>query len=322
MNCCSRENRLAFLLLPCLAAGVLFLVFASQTFAQSLPVALTPTRFEFAGSSGDTLTGTLEFWNGTDAFLPVSLESADFEPQGEAGHVSVGARQSPEDSLKDWVKPALSSLAVAPKQSIHLAFSIMIPPHADPGTHWGVILVKSQPAGSGGGSAIQSSVGAIVLLQVQGEHREAMHLESFEAPRFLEAVPVSFVLRLRNEGTVHLKPSGSIAVRNVFGKEVARAPLPEWNVLPGAVRRFEVKAGDGFWFGRYTAELDATYGRDRHIIQGSVKFWVVPWKTAGPTAVVWVGLAVFVIVKRENFKTAFRVLRTDEGTDARGPGRV
>jgi hypothetical protein len=115
---------------------------------------------------------------------------------------------------------------------------------------------------------------------------------------------------------VHLKPSGSVTVRNIFGKEVARVQLPEWNVLPGAVRRFDVSAGDGFWFGRYAAELDATYGRDRHIIQGSVKFWVVPWKTAGPTFIVWVVLAVFVIVKRRNFKAAFRVLRAGEGADA------
>src|SRR2546426_8685093 len=56
-----------------------------------------------------------------------------------------------------------SSLRYLPINSTDEAdFSIAIPQTADPGTHWGVILVKSQPQERSGGSAIQASVGAIV----------------------------------------------------------------------------------------------------------------------------------------------------------------
>src|SRR5438046_10551227 len=126
-------------------------------------------------------------------------------------------------------------------------------------------------------------------------------------------------MRLRNDGTVHLKPSGSITVRNIFGEEVARVALPEWNVLPGAVRKFEATAGDGYWLGRYTAEIDATYGQDRHIIQGSVKFWVVPWKKLTFELGIAALFLLFVILARGRFRAAWHVLRTGEEEPPQAP---
>jgi len=214
---CSR-NRKTLLLAALLLAGIFSFLAPSIHAAGPIPVAITPTRIEFAASAGERLTGTVEFWNGTDDQLPVHLETDDLAVQGEEGHAVVGGEEDPTNSLKAWVTLAIPDLVVFPKQKIKLDFTIDIPANADPGSHWGALLVRTAPVSSAGGAAVQVRVGTILLVDVYGEAKEKLVLESFSVPRFLEEPPVTLVARFRNYGTVHEKPAGTIEVRNMFGQ--------------------------------------------------------------------------------------------------------
>ena len=305
--------------------GGIFTPLPSNADTQSLPIALSPTRIEFAAYPGDALTGTLEFWNGTDGSLAVNVMAEDFTPQDEEGHVAVTAPAIPNTppqssppggeenhSLAGWIAPEYPSLTVFPGQDIPLGFTVRIPPAAEPGSYWGAVLVKALPAETGAGSAIEASVGAIVLLRVYGEAKQSLAVESVDAPKFSEASPITLAVRFRNNGTVHLKPSGVISVRNIFGREVSRVALPEKNVLPGFVRKVQADVGEGLRGGRYTATLEARYGAANQALHAEMAFWVFPWKTYGPAALIWTGLAGFVIAKRRNFRAAFQALRENE----------
>ena len=182
-------------------------------------------------------------------------------------------------------------------------------------------MVRAGLPGAGGtGAAIQTSIGAIVLVNVYGDAKELMALESVEAPRFMEAGPVGLLLRFWNDGTVHEAPAGAVVVRNLLRQEVARIVLPERNVLPGSARRMDVSISDGLWLGRYTAEIEATYGKDRHLIQGSVRFWVVPWRRLLVELGIATAFLLLVYVWRNRFGAAWHVLRTGEEPGA-GKGR-
>src|SRR5437870_13373051 len=98
--------------------GGFFLTFPLQALASPLPVAIDPTRFEFTASRGEQLSGTLEFWNGSDMGLPIEMETADFTPQDEEGHVTVGGEEDSANSLKTWITPVYPELTVYPKQNI------------------------------------------------------------------------------------------------------------------------------------------------------------------------------------------------------------
>src|SRR6266478_7139185 len=99
---CSRKTET--LLLPTFLLTGIFSFVAPGVFAAGpIPVAITPTRMEFAASRGERLTGTVEFWNGTDDQLPVHLETADVAVQGEEGHAVVGGEEDATNSLKAWV---------------------------------------------------------------------------------------------------------------------------------------------------------------------------------------------------------------------------
>ena len=165
-------------------------------------MAIRPAHFEISASPGDQVKATVYFWNGTDIELPVHMESEDIRPQDEEGHVAGGAEDA-VNSLKSWVKPVYSDVVVFPKQEIALDFTIDVPPNADPGSHWGGVVVQTAPVFTGGGAAIQSRVGTIVLLRVAGEAKEKLTLESMSMPRFAESPPIALEARFKNEGTVH-----------------------------------------------------------------------------------------------------------------------
>jgi hypothetical protein len=293
--------------LACLIAGSFaFLPYLAS--AAPLPVALRPAHFEITASPGDQLKATVYFWNGTDVELPVHMESEDIRPQDEEGHVA-GEAEDAVNSLKDWVKPVYPDVVVFPKQEIALDFTIDVPPNADPGSHWGGVLVRTAPVLAGSGAAIQSRVGTIVLLRVSGLAKEKLTLESFSLPRFAESPPITLEARFKNEGTVHEAPAGDIEVRNVLGWLVATGTLPVRNVWPGDTRKIEASVGDGVWLGRYTVLLRARYGDDQEL-DSQAKIWVVPWRTQGWKVLLGIGILAFVIWKRRNFGGFWYALRT------------
>lgn len=289
---------------------VAFLFFAAPAFA-ALPVSINTTRIEITANPGDNAASSFTFWNGTDEFLPVSLEAADFLPSDEEGHVTVGGRIPEGNSLKEWIHPEYAQLAVAPQTEFEFRFSVDVPKNADPGTHYGVLLVSTAPVSQGAGAAIQTKIGPIILVKIGGAVKERLSLESFTTPTFLDSPPISLAARFRNEGTVHLAPVGDIEVRNLLGWLVATGTLPRRNVLPGAVRSIEASIGaEGIWFGRYTVSLRSTYGLNNTELDAQRTVWIVPWRTQGWKVLVGIGVLALVIWKRRNFGSAWYFLRT------------
>lgn len=278
--------------------------------AQGLPVAIETTRIEITGYPGESASSSFPFWNGTEEFLPVHLETADFAPQDEEGHVSVGAKIPEGNSIKGWIHPELNDFAVAPKTAFDMRFRVDIPSTADPGTHYGVLLVSAAPVVKAGGAATQVKIGPLILVRVLGDVKEKLTLESLSVPHFAESPPIMLSVRFRNEGTVHEAPIGDIEVRNMFGEFVATGTLPVRNVLPGAIRKVEASVGDGLWLGRYTVLLRATYGDNGQELVSKQYVWVVPWRTQGWKVLLGLGLVIWVIVARRRFRAFWYVLKT------------
>ena len=130
------------------------------------------------------------------------------------------------NSLKNWVKPVYPDVVVFPKQEIALDFTIDVPPNADPGSHWGGVLVRTAPFFTGGGAAIQTRVGTIVLLRVSGEAKEklAVLLRATygDAVQELSARRVIWVVPWRSQGWKLLLGIGVLAIviwkRRRFGR--------------------------------------------------------------------------------------------------------
>src|SRR5713226_1374503 len=197
--------------------GIPIIALALPALAGPLPAAINTTRIEITASPGEKVSSSFTFWNGTDGFLPIHLEAADVSPQDEEGHVTAGTQIPEGNSLKEWLHPELNDLDVLPRQEYEMRFTVDVPTTADPGTHYGALLVTTAPIAQTGGAAIQMKIGPIILVKVLGSVTEKLTLESFTVPRFTESPPIALEVRFKNEGTVHVAPSGTIEVRNMFG---------------------------------------------------------------------------------------------------------
>jgi hypothetical protein len=80
-----------------------------------------------------------------DSPVGLGLEGADVAPQDEEGHVTAGAKIPEGNSLKEWLHPELNDFAVAPRQEFEMKFTVDVPTTADPGTHYGALLVATAP---------------------------------------------------------------------------------------------------------------------------------------------------------------------------------
>jgi archaellum component FlaF (FlaF/FlaG flagellin family) len=154
---------------------------------------------------------------------------------------------------------------------------------------------------------------------------------SLEVPAFstsqhvYEYLPATFNVQFHNTGNTILQPYGNVFVQRTASSKTPLATLvvneTKGYILPGSTRTVSAQWNDGFatyqpvatdgstrkhlqvdWsklshfrIGRYTAKLVAVYSDGQHDIpiEGTVTFWVIPWRAILLFIVTVVGLWLF-----------------------------
>jgi hypothetical protein len=155
-------------------------------------------------------------------------------------------------------------------------------------------------SGAAGKTRLISRIGSLLLVRVNGLGNESGALEDLKllGPKkiFYEKKPQGFEILFRNDGNVHLVPSGKIKVKNMLGKIVAELPVDAYFALPDSLRYREVQWDGGFGFGRYTANLSLYRGYGNQFDEDSLAFWVLPWKVL---VGIFLVLCVFYYISRK-----------------------
>lgn len=250
---------------------------------------ISPALVELNAAKGNTYNITLNIRNVTASDLVYSLSADDFTAAGESGipKVALNSNLPVTASIKTWVT-MIPKFTLQSQKSKTIVAQIVVPSNAEPGGHYGVLRFSGQtPELEGTGVSIQASAGVLLLIRVDGDITEKADLSSFYSANaddkqswFFENGPIKFVTRIQNEGNIHIKPVGSIEVRDMFGGLVSTIPANEEksNVLPDSIRRFEGSYNKDWMFGRYTANLTLGYGSTGQAITNTITFWVIPYK--------------------------------------------
>ena len=273
-------------------------VFASVNHASAM--AVSPVKFDFEIAPGQAVQERIRLLNDTNQKETFTLFAENFIAQGEdGGQAYVGRDHS--TGLASWIRPSAPSVTLNPGEAKEFPFLISIPQNAEPGGHYATIFFARAGNQSGGsGVGVAEEIGVLLLVRVPGNIREEASIESFRVipDATSDRLPVHFELRIRNTGSVHLRPKGTIAVKNMLGYTVARVATNSQDsaVLPNSVRRLIsswVKAEDleegflyelvnewrNFAIGRYTATAELTYGsRNIALSHDRIVFWVWPWR--------------------------------------------
>jgi hypothetical protein len=289
-----------------LLAGILLTFLPVDALAASTPATgspgqgleISPPVIELLADPGQTVKATIRVRNITKGELIAKGRADDFGAGNDESGQPKFLLDEPGDSrysLKRWVS-GVPDLRLAPSELKTTTVTIAVPKNAEPGGHFGVVRFTAVPPDvEGTGVALSASVGALILLKVSGEIRNELSVAEFSAGQrlpakegmpglidqrsFFEYGPVEFVVRLKNGGSVHEKPQGSIVVTNTFGKQIGSLKVNPrgGNILPDSIRRFEQELAAKKLFGHYTAKLSISYAGGKKL-SSNVGFWVIPWK--------------------------------------------
>lgn len=275
---------------------------ASANAAQGIEI--SPALVELNAAKGNTYVIKLTVTNVTSSDLTYNTSVDDFTAKDETGSPRVVLdSQLPETaSIKTWLG-TVEGFTLKSRQSRIISVQVTIPEQAEAGGHYGVLRFSGRaPELKDTGVGLSASAGVLMLIRVDGAITEKASLVSFLSAKddtrrsFFETSPIDFVARIKNEGNIHIKPVGSIEVRDMFGGLVTTLPVNEnkSNVLPESIRRFEATYSSQWMIGRYTANLAVGYGTTGQAITSTISFWVIPYKLL-LAALLVLGTIIFVL---------------------------
>lgn len=305
-----KKNHLRrFLTFYLIISVVMLGVFVQPAKAQSNQAfSISPPLVELKADPGQTVTASIKLTNVSDSTLRIQSHFNDFGAKDETGEPNIIFEESHTTvySLRQWIASP-EPFTIAPQETKTVDFLITVPHNAEPGGHYAVIRFSgSTPELEQNGVALTASIGSLVLLKVSGAINEKASItefftatQKFAQNNIFESGPITFVERIKNDGNVHLKPTGNIDIFNAFGQQVASLPVngdprdtnnPPRSVLPNSIRRFDQTWDSGFTLGYYRARVELTYGQDSKPLFATAVFWVIPYKTIG------LGLLILIVL--------------------------
>ena len=269
---------------------------------------LSPPTVEVSAKPGEKVEVVAKLYNEGNTILDIRPEVSSFTSKNETGQPDFFDDKSGLD-LQHWITVS-KALTLMPDERQSIVFTIDVPKNADPGGHYAAIFWGTAPPTVNQGAGIEGRIAMLILVNVEGDAKVDAKIIEFRALNpFVSHLPVNFVARFQNNGTVHVHPAGNIIIRNMLGRQSVALPFniqpSTGNVLPKSIRRFDVswlknllEQGAGEWrqewnnfaFGHYTAELAVAYGPTNKLVTASAGFWVFPWMVSIVVLVVVVGV--------------------------------
>lgn len=287
------------------------LFFAPAAHADSITI--SPPKFELFATPGDIVSDNIKISNNNPQPLILQSTVEDFTANGDEGGINFiedPAAPITNFSLARWVTVEPSRFTVQPNSDSVIKFSIKVPKGAEPGGHYASILITRAGEKVDGGASVNSTIGSLLLLRVSGAVTENLSVDTFQSDdTYYQHGPVTFNLRTKNNGNVHVAPKGEIVVTNMFGKKVDEISLTSANVLPGAFRAVKT-TWNSVPIGHFTATLVANYGQSNQSITASTSFTVIPGWLILLVLVVLI-LIILMITGRKKFKRLINRLTSD-----------
>lgn len=277
---------------------------------------LVPPSLEFSTQPGKTIDTLIKLYNEGSDPISVYMSTALFTAKDETGTPDFTFNAQPSD-IATWIKAPAGPLGIQAGERIEVPVTIEIPATAEPGGHFAGLFFETRPPDNAPGQVkVRQKIGTLVILRIDGDIQESATVEKFAVDNIgaLHRLPVAFVTKVHNTGNVHVRPTGTIQIKNMFGKVVSTLAINESEgaVLPNSTRRFDAmwhtqtvdetrgsftaelgREWHNFAFGKYTATFAGTYGATKQTLAATTTFTVWPWELL---LVFGVGLIVVVVL--------------------------
>ena len=283
------------ILLLLLATNYYFLVIPAKATEEGLSA--IPPRLEVNVNADGTSVQTIKVRNESDKEKNISVSVSDFVVNDNIGTPTIITATDSDNrwAASNWIQISPSSFKLKGGETKALSLIITPPANALPGGHYAMVIHSPDDQVSitnSTGATVQTKVGTLVYVTIPGDITQNAAIKNFSTPNFLEFGPVDFSTTIQNLSDIHIKPAGNITITNMLGmKSYVQFNRNGTNIFPGKTRDFEDQLNKKWLFGRYKAELNATYGTAGGIVTAAIFFWVIPWRF-----LILVGTSIIIIV--------------------------
>lgn len=333
------------------AFGVCIFFFAFIANAASDGFTVSPIKSFIEVKPGVVETGALLITNRSDAPLPLQATVHVFGVKDAYGTIDFEDVQglASAENANAWLILEHPFLLLNGHETRSVAYRLAVPDGAPYGTYTLAIVMQSKfpspEAANEAAAQLLPAIGSLFFIDVSspaGREGEPVNLTvtEFAIPkeqtitigafgasmldaisgagiggRFVERAPLDFTIRVKNSGRYIARPSGTVAIKTVWGSTVASTPLPEGAILPGAERVYAVTIPGplrfyeaawipdvfrfSFFPGKYTASLalSAALDTESRIVNADLTYWAFP-RLLTLSTVLSLILAIFMVSYR------------------------
>lgn len=274
-------------------------------------LAVSPAILEMILEPGGTNETKVIVINITNFPIPIKAMVRNFIPNEPIFDKSEETEKILDASSWFTVEPA--DFILQPLEEKDITITVNTPFEAEPGGHYATVFFQPlipQEFISARNTNLMARVGVLNFLIVKGDIIEQASITNFFTQKLKQFGSIDFTLSFKNEGNIHIMPSGEITIKNFRGEEVTRIPIEPSLILPKTEKGLKAVWDKGFIFGYFTAQASSVYGSENiRLNTNEIGFWVVPWVPILIITTLLTVIAILFILYRYRLKLAIDVLR-------------
>jgi hypothetical protein len=273
---------------------------------------VTPSPVVTTVQPGVKSTLQLRIQNNSTQAENLKIEPRTFKLSNDSSKVDLSDTEAPD--IASWISFSQPKFSARPGEWVTEQITLNVPKSAGFSYAFALVITRQNPPKATGNSRqITGSLAVFTLVNVDRPGAtSSLEVSDFSIGRHMyEYLPAKFSITFNNNGNTITQPTGNLFVQRSSNSQPPLATLPvnetKGYILPGTKRTLTTSWSDGFpyykttptanggssqkliwnWgdlsklrIGRYTAHLVAVYNQAGHDvpIEGTVTFWVIPWK--------------------------------------------
>lgn len=272
---------------------------------------MSPAIFEMIVDPGEVKEREFKIINIKNEPVPVTATVKRLTPVEE----EIDPALSQSFNAASWIEIPESNHILKGKERRDLTARVSVPKTAEPGGHYATIVLEPlvpTVTVDNKTAKVAAQVGIIVFITVKGEAvTEAAFSGHPDISSLQTKGEVPLKVAVANTGTIHVLPTATVEIRNIFGRSKASLPLKPRLVLPNTVKNFSTVWDDPGIFGIYSAEAEGTYGPGQTAINSGRKYFLVfRWLPFTAIALSLVAIIIFTLKTHRRWPAAYQAFKS------------
>lgn len=223
---------------------LLFIVSVNKSFAQEFHISIEPTVIQIDATPPAEFQAPFRITNlsNTSITLTPLLIPIESEDDGQV-RLNLKAEENLSTVIRDRISiidgnESVTKITLRPGEAKNLILFMNLKEGDPVGDYYFSVVFNSEGRNieDSSSSSIPAGIGMNVLVSLGPKVSPTAEIVDFSTSKILTSGPVFFSLKLKNTGKHLIQPEGSVRIKNMFGKEVAKLKILPQYILANSER--------------------------------------------------------------------------------------